>query len=134
MKEGLKIMQFAGGRYGWNVTRVGWLKRIAGDEYQLLGGRTIWRKIGNYNAGGLTNLANDGLGREYDISAADKFGEDVHRLLIRRSLPANEKAWAEHCPKPKDWRDAEGPPKPHSSSTTASSGRGSTRSRVSRAG
>jgi hypothetical protein len=101
MKDGLKIIQLPG-RYGYSVTLVGWLRRINGDEYELLNACTVARN-GNYKLDGLQKLASDGPKKSYDVTSAASMPEEVHRLLIRRSLPANEAAWREHCPKPKGW-------------------------------
>ena len=107
MRNGLKIIAYLPGRYGYGLTRVGWLRRVNGDEYELLGARTIWRAKGNFQMGGLNKLAAEGLGKDYEASDADTMPEELHRLLIRRSLSANEEAWAEHCPRPKDWTERE---------------------------
>ncbi len=39
------------------------------------------------------------------LSEAAEVPEEIHRLVIRRSLPASTKAWSKHCPRPADWRD-----------------------------
>jgi hypothetical protein len=104
MRNGLKIIQVPG-RYGWSVTRICWMRRISGDEYETLpGSRTIVR-TGNQRT--LASLASDGPKTDHTLSDPDGGTEEIHRLLIRRSLPANEKVWAKHCPRPKNWQDAE---------------------------
>jgi len=104
MRNGLKIIQLPG-RYGYSVTRVGWLRRVAGDEWELLpGSRRIIRKGGNRN---IDSLASDGPERDHALTPASKGPEEVHRLVIRRALPANEAAWSEHCPRPENWQDTE---------------------------
>lgn len=102
MREGLKILVLPGGYYGRGVFRVGWLRRVSGDEYELLNARTIIR-TGQYKIGGFGELAEKGPGKSYKLSPIESGAEDVNRLLIKRSKSADEKAWAEHCPKPKGW-------------------------------
>jgi hypothetical protein len=81
------------------------MRRISGDEYETLpGSRTIVR-TGNQRT--LASLASDGPKTDHTLSDPDGGTEEIHRLLIRRSLPANEKVWAKHCPRPKNWQDAE---------------------------
>lgn len=100
MSPGLKIIQVPG-RYGYSVTRVGWLRRVAGDEWELLpGARTIIRSGGIRT---LSELAEDGPKKDHTLSTPAAGLEEIHRLVIRRSLPANTKAWGDHCPKPKGW-------------------------------
>lgn len=106
MKDGLKIIQVAG-RYGYSVTRIGWLRRVSGDEYELIGARTVARTSGNYSLDGISKLAAEGMQKNYELSKPDKTTEDIHRLLIRRCLNADEAAWKEHCPKPKNWKEVE---------------------------
>ncbi len=103
MKDGLKIVQVAGAYYGYSVTRVGWLRRVSGDEYELLNARTIAR-TGSYSLDGINKLASDGPRDKYRLSEGDKGPEEVHRLLIRRSVPASVDAWAKDCPRPKGWQ------------------------------
>jgi hypothetical protein len=105
MREGLKLIQLPG-RYGYSVTRIGWLRRVSGDEFELLGGRTIARTSGQYSLQGVSKLAAEGMKQGYEITEADELPEEIHRLVIRRALVASEKAWAKHCPKPKGWREA----------------------------
>jgi hypothetical protein len=101
MRDGLRLVQVPG-RYGYSVTLVGWLRRVAGDEMELHGAVTVARS-GSYRLDGLTTLASDGPGRGYNVTEPSKAVEEIHRLLVRRSLVANEKAWAKHCPKPDGW-------------------------------
>lgn len=104
MKNGLKIIQLPG-RYGYSVTRVGWLRRVAGDEWELLAGsRSIIRKSGTRN---IDALASDGPGKDHALTPPSKGPEEVHRLVIRRALPASEEAWANDCPIPPNWQDLE---------------------------
>lgn len=102
MRNGLKIVQLTGAYYGWAVTRVGWLRRVSGDEWELLGARTIIRTGSPRPLG---NLASHGPMKDHRLTDADEGAEDVNRILIRRSFAANEQAWLKHCPKPAGWQD-----------------------------
>jgi hypothetical protein len=108
MRNGLKIIAYLPGRYGYGLTRIGWLRRVSGDEYELIGARTLWRTRGNYQMGGLNKLAAEGLGEDYGASEADELPEELHRLLVRRVLICDEKKWANGrapMPKPRGWVD-----------------------------
>jgi len=102
MENGLKVVMLAGA-YGYSVTRVGWLRRVSGDEWLLeAGARTVIR---TGERRGLEHLAIEGPDSGYHLLAPGGAAEHIHRLLIRRALPANEAAWIEHCPKPRDWNE-----------------------------
>jgi len=101
MRNGLKLIQVPG-RYGYSVTRVGWMRRVSGDEFELVNARTVTR-TGDLRS--LASLAQDGPKRDHRLSDMDEGVEEVHRLVIRRSRPASEASWLKHCPKPDDWRD-----------------------------
>lgn len=98
MREGLKIL-VTPGNY-WALTQIGWLRRVSGDEMELVGARVL-RRIGERVP--LAKLAADGPGNTIQVEAVAEIPEEVHRLAIRRCIPANEKEWAKWCPKPKDW-------------------------------
>jgi hypothetical protein len=105
MKQGLKILQIQ--ITTWRaITFVGWLRRIAGDEYHLVDARIITRRSGQPASwNGIAELAENGPGK-YTLAAKMKQPEELHRLgNIRRCKPAYEIAWAAHCPKPADWID-----------------------------
>lgn len=102
MRDGLKVLQLPG-RYGYSVTKVGWIRRAGGDEWELLPGSvSVFRTQGRAT---LDQLASRGLGDDHGATEPAKLGEDLHRLVIRRSLPADEKAWLKLVPKPKGWKD-----------------------------
>lgn len=103
MRNGLKVIQVPG-RYGYSVTLAGWLKRVSGDEYELHNAVTVAR-TGNYRLDGLHRLATEGPKKGYHVTEPTKAVEEIHRLLLRRCLLANEKAWAEKCPRPAGWED-----------------------------
>jgi hypothetical protein len=102
MRNGLKIIQVPGRYGGWAVTRVGWMRRVNGDEWEMIGARTIVR-TGSPRT--LDSLAAKGPANDHRLSDASEMPEEIHRLLIRRSLPASEKTWIAHCPRPPGWRD-----------------------------
>ncbi len=104
MHDGLKIITLPGGYYGRSITRVGWLRRVGGDEWELLGGRTIVRTE-SPRVGGLEILASSGP-KGYKLGEASKTVEHIHRLIIRRSIVADPKVWNKDCPQPKDWSAA----------------------------
>lgn len=101
MKNGLKVVQLPG-RY-WSVTRVGWMRRVAGDEWELINACTIIR-TGQSRT--VASLADDGPLEDHRVSAPANGVEEVHRLVIRRSLQAAD-VWLKHCPKPVNWVDSE---------------------------
>ncbi len=106
MRTGLTILQVTGGYYGRAVTLVGWVRRVGGDEFEMLPGHiTVWRESGAYNQNGLDVLAAKGPVSGYKVSEPAETPEQLHRLLVRRPKPANEKAWAKILPKPKGWQE-----------------------------
>ena len=100
MREGLAVVQVTGAYYGYAVTRVGWLRRVAGDEYELHGAVTATRT--GRAPEGLDDLAAGKMER-YELSQRATQPEMIHRLLMRRALAADERAWAKVCPKPEGW-------------------------------
>jgi hypothetical protein len=74
-----------------------------GDEFEILGARIMIR-AGQARAGGLAEAAAKGPAKHYTLTDAATKPEELH-LLIQRTLPCDEKAWAKHCPKPVDWKD-----------------------------
>lgn len=104
MRDGLKVIQVTGSYYGYAVTMVGWLRRVAGDEYELLAGARVVMRKSSVAPASLARLANDGMESNYFFVGEPSEGpEEINRLLVRRCFPANEKVWGKACPKPKDW-------------------------------
>jgi len=99
MKNGLKIFSVPGGYYPFVL--VGWLRRVEGDEYEVLGGRVV-RRFGQSQA--LSSLAQKGPAKDTELLAASPT-ETVHRLLIGRCIPCEPSEWVKECPKPKGWLD-----------------------------
>jgi hypothetical protein len=98
VKEGLKIIQVPG-RYYYKVTKVGWLRRASGDEFELVNACTIIRTSGSRH---LDQLASDGPQKDHRVFEPARMPEDIHRLSILRCLQADPEAWPQ-CPRPKDW-------------------------------
>lgn len=106
MEHGLVLVQISITYYR-ALTMVGWLRRKHGDEYELVpGARIITRQSGAADWNGFDTLAADGPGSKYKLHPAMKQPEPLHRLIVKRCKPADEKAWAKHCPRPKDWSES----------------------------
>jgi hypothetical protein len=102
VRPGLKLVVTPGTSY-WGMTQVGWLRRVEGDEWELVGARTLQR-IGDLVP--ISTLADKGPGKTIKLLPASKEPEELHRLIIRRCIPATESAWIKHCPKPAGWIDS----------------------------
>jgi hypothetical protein len=76
------------------------VRHVGGDELEIHGQCTVLRTGQPVS---LADLAVDGPGSGHTVSKPSRTIEQVHRLAIRRPIVAVEKAWAKHCPKPKDW-------------------------------
>jgi hypothetical protein len=104
MREGLTIVQTFT-RYGYAITRVGWLRRDRGDEWSLHQARTMLRTDGmRWEANGLDAAASAGPGKRYTLTEPAKLPIEFHRLTLPPTRPCDEKAWAKHCPRPEDWK------------------------------
>ncbi len=100
MEDGIKIIQLPG-RYGYAATFVAWVRRVHGDEWQMVpGARAIYR---TGTPRGLHWLAANGPGNDYDLLEPSKTPEPFHRLVPGRVIDADESAWADHCPRPARW-------------------------------
>lgn len=102
MREGLTILVTRGTWYG--LTRMGWLRRIAGDEWELVGSRVLMRRGSPVS---LVKIAEaKKLPRDHELLPPSKMPEAVHRLQMVRNVDihADDIAnWAELLPRPKDW-------------------------------
>jgi hypothetical protein len=104
MTEGLTIVQTFT-RYGYALTRIGWLRRDHGDEWSLHEARTLLRKDKvAWSENGLDLAASDGPGDRYRVSKPARLPVEYHRLLVPPTRPCNEEAWKKLCPRPKAWR------------------------------
>jgi len=99
------VLQVTGAYYGYAVTLAGWVRRVGGDEYEMLPGHVTVLRTGNRDPNGLDRLAAEGPGKNYQCSEPSKGTELLHRLLVRRPKPANEKAWEKILPRPKGWQE-----------------------------
>ena len=97
MREGLLLLQLPG-RY-WSVTRVGYARRVEGDEWEFRGATVL--RTGAVRT--LSSLASEGPKKDHNVSEVDALPELLHRFSPRRVLAANEKAWAKHVKKPEGW-------------------------------
>jgi hypothetical protein len=105
MKDGLKIIRVTGAYYGYAVTKIAWIRRIVGDEWEMMpGARTIIR-TGSPRT--LDSLAAHGPRKDHTLTDPAIGSEELNRLMIRRSLPADEIAWGDLCPRPVGWVEAE---------------------------
>jgi hypothetical protein len=104
METGLHLIQISVTHYR-ALTIIGWLRRVRGDEYELVpGARIITRKSGeSADWNGFDDIASKGVGKKYKAHPAMKAPETLHRLIIKRSKPADEKVWAKECPRPEGW-------------------------------
>lgn len=98
MREGLKLIKLPG-YYG--PVRVGWLKRLSGDDYVLLPGSVLVVRTSGSRK--LAELAADGPGTDHRVEDRAKTDCEVNRFRVWQVWAADEKAWSEHCPKPKEW-------------------------------
>lgn len=106
MYNGLKIWSIGGGYYVYLL--VGWARCVKGDEWQMHNARIIRQQGGEVSLATLADKgpqAAEGNNGATELLDASVEPEEIHRLLIRRSLPCNEAAWKKHCPKPKNWID-----------------------------
>jgi hypothetical protein len=100
MREGLVLVQLPG-RY-WSVTRVGWAKRVSGDEWELQGAVTVVRTGSPLT---LDMLASKGPDQNHRTTEPAASPELLHRLTVRRVFVANIEAWKKVCPRPKGWTE-----------------------------
>jgi hypothetical protein len=105
MKEGLLLVKFAGW-YGRGLVRVGWVRRVSGDEYEMLPGAvSVWRRGAPLTP--LDQLAALGP-KKHKHHAVDPslVVEPLHRWSGVRVLYCHEAAWATDCPslvRPAGW-------------------------------
>ena len=104
--KGLRIVSIPSGYNPYVL--IGWLRRLEGDEYELVGARVI-RRYGTDVS--LTQLAEDGPAHDTQLLRASAHPEPVNRLLMSRCLVTNEDAWStkrakdKACPRPNGWVD-----------------------------
>lgn len=103
MRDGLKVLQFPG-RYNYQATFVGWVRRVGPEHYELSGFRPVFL-TGEWAWDGLMRLAAEGPSSRYGLKPAAP--PSVVREFIegeaRNVHTCDEAAWAKECPKPKGW-------------------------------
>jgi len=102
MRNGLKVIQLPGSGY-WVPTFVGWLRRVSGDEWELCAGYRVINRTQGVTQGGLDRIAEGPPKKGYQFGEPSGVPQEVHRLLVRSSRPANAEAYAVLVPRPRDW-------------------------------
>lgn len=103
MRDGLFLVRLRGGWYGRGVPVIGWMRRHGGDWWHILpGARVVTRTNGDMTS--LSVLADSGPTRNHRMRPASTAVEIVNVLGMLRIFEADETAWAEHCPRPVDWK------------------------------
>lgn len=90
MREGLTIL-FSTGTY-FSSCRMGWLRPVSGDEWEILSARNVRRTASNGIIALATCAAEKGLGG-HELGEVDPEPEDVHRLHCLKSIRVAEKDW-----------------------------------------
>ena len=90
MREGLTIL-FSTGTY-FSSCRMGWLRPVNGDEWEILSARNVRRTASNGIIALATCAAEKGLGG-HELGEVDPEPEDVHRLHCLKSIRVAEKDW-----------------------------------------
>jgi len=102
MKNGLYIWsQLSGGSVA--VLRVGWIRRVEGDEYEALNMVTPQRK-GDYETM-FSDLAIDGPPKKWSFTRPIPGACPLNRFQIQGPVPLNPEQWAKISPKPDRWRE-----------------------------
>ncbi len=100
MRPGLKIISTPSGYYPYVL--VGWLRRVEGDEWEVVGARVI-KRFGQSQA--LASLATKGPATDTQLLDAATEPEPIHRLQITRAIACDAKSWAKEVPRPKGWEE-----------------------------
>jgi hypothetical protein len=98
VKPGLYLFATPSG--GRAVLRVGWIRRVDGDEYEVVGQRTP--KRGEYNTMP-SDAAAKGPPRAWTFTDAHPTPCPLTRYHIHHPWPCDERAWATVCPRPEGW-------------------------------
>jgi len=104
MKTGLTILVSQGSYYA--LIRIGRLRRVEGDEWELVGARVMVRATGWRTADGyvaLSEAAAQGPGKAWTLLPASVEPEPVWRGHMLRPIVADAQAWAKECPTPEGW-------------------------------
>jgi hypothetical protein len=100
MRDGLKIIKLPGDYYG-GPTRIAWVRRVAGDEYEIVAGSCLVTRDSGKRL--LEHIAADGPGDDHTVWPPAKLEAETNRFEVLQCFVASEKAWEKHCPRPKDW-------------------------------
>ncbi len=85
------------------VLRLGWVRRIQGDEYEAINMVTPLRN-GDYETL-FADLAIDGPPKKWKFSRPMPRPSPLNRFHILGPISLDPDQWAKVCPRPKDWRD-----------------------------
>ena len=85
------------------VLRLGWVRRVEGDEYEALHMVTPLRN-GDYDTL-WDSLAIDGPPKKWKFSRPMPRPSPLNRFHILGPVSLDPKQWAEVCPKPKGWEE-----------------------------
>lgn len=88
---------------GMAVLRIGWLRRVAGDEYEALSMVTP-KRAGDYQTM-LADLAIDGPPKAWTFTRPIPGACPVNRFAIQGPVPLNPSQWSKISPRPKDWAE-----------------------------
>jgi hypothetical protein len=99
MKEGLYVWSQPSG--GVVVLRIGWIRRVEGDEYEAQHMVTPKRN-GDYSVM-LADLAIDGPTKKWDYTRPLPRPSPLNRFHIFGPVSLEPSQWSEICPKPKGW-------------------------------
>ena len=99
MKNGLYLFTQPSG--GVTVIRIGWIKRLEGDEYEVLNSVTP-KRAGDYETM-WSDVAIDGPPKKWSFTRPIPGGCPITRWQILGPVPLQESQWTKLCPKPKDW-------------------------------
>lgn len=109
MKEGLYVLVTRGTYYG--LTRIGWLRREQGDEWEMVNCRSVLRTAYTADTVGLQKLAQcKGKVGNHKLGELSLDPEPVHRLQMVRPIPINREHWhhwEKEFPRPENWVDHE---------------------------
>jgi hypothetical protein len=83
------------------VLRVGWVRRVEGDEYEVLNLVTPLRD-GDYTTL-FADVANKGPPKKWRFSEPVWAASPTNRFHILGPLPLKPEQWKDICPKPKGW-------------------------------
>lgn len=86
MREGLAVIVVPGSRYGYSLTRIGWLKRVTGDEWEIEQSRVLMRRSWSAERQPFRDVAESkgSLKTGHFLDPSSKVPESLHRLQVTR--------------------------------------------------